>query len=77
MVAMEKLFEDLFVPARYQVHLATHFLKRDTDTWWRRVQPEGPLETQLLAWAEFRSLMFGAFFPNSVKHKLEEGLRNQ
>ncbi len=28
---MEKLFEDLFVPERYQVHLAIHFLERDAN----------------------------------------------
>ncbi len=29
---MEKLFEDLFVPDRYQVHLAADFMERDTNT---------------------------------------------
>ncbi len=35
--AMEKLFENLFVSERYQVHLATHFLERDAYVWWQRV----------------------------------------
>ncbi len=30
--AMEKLFENLFVPKKYQVKLATHFLERDVET---------------------------------------------
>ncbi len=71
---MEKLFENLFVPTRYQVLLATHFLDRDVEVWWRRVRPDGPLGAELLSM--FYSLQFGAFFPNSVKQKLEKDLSN-
>ncbi len=74
--AMEKLFEDLFVPARYQLHLAAHFLERDADAWWRRVRLKGSPGTQLLSWSEFCGLLFGVFFLNSEKQKLEQDLRN-
>ncbi len=74
--AMEKLVENFFVPERYQVHLATHFLETDTEIWWRRVCPVGPPGAQNLSWIEFRALLFGAFFPDSVKQKFGEDLRN-
>nr|CAD1843437.1 unnamed protein product [Ananas comosus var. bracteatus] len=45
--AMEKLFEDLFIPKREQVHLADEFCK----------------------------MLYGAYFPNSVKQKLEKNLK--
>ncbi len=48
MAAMGKLFENFFVPERYQVLLATHFLERDAKVWWRRVRPVGPPRAQLL-----------------------------
>ncbi len=48
-VVMERLFEYLFVPERYQVHLATNFLESDAETWWRRVRPIGSPGAQLLA----------------------------
>ncbi len=73
---MEKLFENLFIPEKYQVQLATHFLERDAETWLRRVRPARPPGAQLLSWAEFRAMIFGAFFPDSVKQKLEEDLMN-
>ncbi len=41
--AIERLFENLLLPERYQVHLATNFLESDAETWWRRVRSIGPL----------------------------------
>ncbi len=74
--AMEKLFENLFVPERYQVFLATHFLEHDAEVWWRRVRPVGSPGAQLLTWTQFRSQLFEAFFSKSIRQKLKEDLRN-
>ncbi len=64
---MEKLLENLFIKEKHQVHLAMHFLEKDVETWWRRVRPVGPPGVQLMTWSEFRALLLGAFFLDSVK----------
>nr|CAD1837511.1 unnamed protein product [Ananas comosus var. bracteatus] len=73
--AMEKLFEDLFIPEVEQVSLGVHCFAGDTHAWWKRVRREQGLVALHLRWDEFCGMLFGMFFPNSVKQKLEEDLR--
>ncbi len=56
--------------------MATNFLEHNAEAWWRQVRPVCPPGTQLLTWTEFCSLLLGAFFPESVRQRLEEDLRN-
>ena len=73
--AMEKLFEDLFVPEGEEVPLGVHCLAGDAHDWWRRTRRDQGLVAAQLSWDEFCGMLFGMFFPNSVKQKLEEDLR--
>ncbi|XP_020110876.1 uncharacterized protein LOC109725889 [Ananas comosus] len=73
--SMEKLFEDLFIPEREQVHLGVHCLTGDALAWWRRVRRDYKLVTLQMTWDEFCGMLYGMYFPNSVKQKLEEDLK--
>ncbi len=75
-VALEKLFRDIFIPESERVHMVVHCLDGDADAWWRRVELVEFHTTRRMPWSEFCRMLFGAYFSNSVKQKLDEDLKN-
>lgn len=73
---MDKLFQDIFIPEREKVHMVVHCLEGDADAWWRRTRPSGLRGTRQISWDEFHGLLFGTYFLNNIKQKLEEDLKN-
>lgn len=57
--AMEKLFEDLFIPEEEQVHLGVHCLTGDAHSWWRRMGQTRELVAQKMKWDEFYGMLYG------------------
>nr|CAD1817872.1 unnamed protein product [Ananas comosus var. bracteatus] len=73
--AMEKLVDDLFIPEREQIHLGVHCLAGDAHSWWKRIRDTRRLVALKMMWDEFCGMLYEAYFPNSVKQKLEEDLK--
>nr|CAD1843459.1 unnamed protein product [Ananas comosus var. bracteatus] len=70
--ALEKLFEDLYIPERDRVHLVVHCLEGDAHSSWLRTRTD---RFENLTWEEFRGMLYRAYFPNSVKKKFENDLK--
>ncbi len=73
---IEKLFEDLMMEEDERVPLAVHFLEETARICWKIVRPTPSSGTVLPTWSTFREMLFGAFFSDSVKEKLEDDLKN-
>nr|CAD1840534.1 unnamed protein product [Ananas comosus var. bracteatus] len=63
--AMERLFEDLFVPEGEQVPLGVHCLSGDARDWWRRARRDQGLVAAQLRWDEFCGMLYGMYFPTA------------
>nr|CAD1821723.1 unnamed protein product [Ananas comosus var. bracteatus] len=73
---MEKLFRDTFVEERNRVWLATHHLDGEAYRWWLDIQENPSTDLAAISWKKFKELLLAHYFPDSVKRKIEQDLRN-
>nr|CAD1821713.1 unnamed protein product [Ananas comosus var. bracteatus] len=73
---MEKLFRDTFVEERDRVWLATHHLDSEAYRWWLDIQDNPSTDLTAISWKRFKELLLEHYFPDSVKRKMEQDLRN-
>nr|CAD1837632.1 unnamed protein product [Ananas comosus var. bracteatus] len=73
---MEKLFRDTFVEERDRVWLATHHLDGEAYRWWLDIQENPSMDLAAITWKKFKKLLLAHYFPDSVKRKMEQDLRN-
>ena len=73
---MEKLFRDTFVEERDRVWLATHHLDGEAYRWWMDIQDDPCTDLTAITWRKFKELLLEHYFPDSVKRKMEQDLRN-
>nr|CAD1829902.1 unnamed protein product [Ananas comosus var. bracteatus] len=73
---MEKLFRDTFIEERDRVWLATHHLDGEAYRWWMDIQDDPHTDLTAITWRRFKELLLEHYFPDSVKRKMEQDLRN-
>lgn len=59
-------------PRRNRVHLTIHCLQGDAHSWWLKTRTD---RFESLTWKEFQGILYGAYFPYSLKEKLEDDLK--